>query len=407
MENIKVQLQTTFELTWFQTRCRNLLMGQLNKLTGACLTIREDSNQEVFGDPDASLNADIRVNDARAYTSMVTGGSIGAAEAFVEGWWTTSNLTHVIQVFARFQDVLDSVESGMNLFNKIGNWWQHRTNRNSATQAKKNIMAHYDLGNELYKRFLDKEMVYSSAVYANQSQSLEEAQLNKFDLICQRLELQEGENLLEIGTGWGGLAIYAAKNYGVNVTTTTISDQQHAYVQARLEKEGLTEKVTLLKQDYRLLEGQYDKLVSVEMIEAVGKEYFATFFRKCNSLVKSGGKLLLQAITIADQRFDYYANNVDFIQKYIFPGGCLPSVTVMAQQLTKHTNFVTESLFDIGLDYAKTLEEWRVRFEQKWPELQKLGYDQKFKRLWLFYLCYCEGAFLEKRTSTVHLVARK
>ena len=250
-------------------------------------------------------------------------------------------------------------------------------------------------------------MMYSSAIYPQEGATLAEAQQHKLLTICQRLELKASDHLLEIGTGWGGLAIYAAQHYGCKVTTTTISDAQHAYAKQRIEELGLTEQITLLKKDYRDLTGEYDKLVSIEMIEAVGFEYLPSFFQQCNQRLKPGGKLLIQSITIADQRFDYYKHNVDFIQRYIFPGGFLPSVTVLTQNLTQHTELVTESISDIGLDYAKTLAHWREAFLNAWSELTQFGYDEKFKRLWLYYFAYCEGAFLERSTSTVHLLARK
>lgn len=407
MQNVSVQSNEEVKLSWVERRCRSLVFTQLKLLSGASLVLTEGHDEHAFGDPSAALKAEIKVLSPRLYVQLVKGGSIGAAESYIDNDWTSHNLTLVIRVFARFQAVLDKLENQQSLLSRLKHWFIHRNNRNSQLQAKKNIMAHYDLGNELYERFLDKNMVYSAAIYRTADQSLDDAQLNKFKLICQRLDLKPGETLLEIGTGWGGLAIYAAQHYGVKVTTTTISEEQYQYAKNRIETLGLSDNITLLKDDYRLLNGQYDKLVSIEMIEAVGKEYFATFFSQLNRLLKPRGKMLIQAITIADQRFEYYANSVDFIQKYIFPGGCLPSVTVMNQHLTEHTDMVPEALFDIGLDYAKTLNEWRQRFHNNWPEISKHGYDNTFKLLWEYYLCYCEGAFLEQRVSTVHLVARK
>lgn len=407
MENIRIQSDNEIKHSWFEKRCRQLVFKQFEKLTNAGLTIKEGSNDHYFGDLNAELQSQIIIHEGSTFVDMVKGGSIGAAEAYLSGKWSSNNLVTLIRVFARFQSILDKLEDNKSVFSKIADWLVHRNNRNSMFQAKKNIMAHYDLGNDLYEQFLDDNIVYSSAVFSEPTQSLEQAQLNKFKLICQRLDLKPGESLLEIGTGWGGLAIYAAQHYGVQVTTTTISEQQFQYAKERVNQLGLSDSVTLLKEDYRLLTGTYDKVVSIEMIEAVGKEYFATYFKKLNSLLKPDGKLLLQAITIADQRFDYYANNVDFIQKYIFPGGCLPSVTVMNQHLTKYTEMVPITLADIGMDYAKTLNHWRDRFQKNWSHIHKLGYDEQFKRLWEYYLCYCEGAFLERRVSTVHLVAQK
>jgi len=255
--------------------------------------------------------------------------------------------------------------------------------------------------------FLDPEMMYSSAIYPHETASLDEAQRHKLETICERLSLTEDDHLLEIGTGWGGLAIYAAKKFGCKVTTTTISDAQYAYAEQRIEEHGLTDKITLLKKDYRELTGQFDKVVSIEMIEAVGYEFLPSFFQQCNDRLKEGGKLLIQSITIADKRFDYYKSNVDFIQCYIFPGGFLPSINVLNNHLTQHSQMTVERIDDIGLDYAKTLADWREKFLNSWPELLPLGYDETFKRLWLYYFAYCEGAFLERSTSAVHLVARK
>ena len=283
----------------------------------------------------------------------------------------------------------------------------HLATRNSATQAKKNIAAHYDLGNKLYTRFLDDSMMYSSAIYPSPESSLAEAQQEKLRTICEKLQLSPNDHLLEIGTGWGGLAVYAAKNYGCKVTTTTISDEQHQYAAEWLEREGLQDQVTLLKQDYRLLEGQYDKLVSIEMIEAVGKEYLPTFFKKCSSLLKQQGVMLLQSITISDQRLDSYSKGVDFIQKHIFPGGFLPSQLLINQHLKKHTDMMVRDLHDIGLDYAKTLQHWHSELLKNKDVLAQDGYDERFMNMWRYYFSYCEGGFLERTISTVQLVVGK
>ncbi len=250
-------------------------------------------------------------------------------------------------------------------------------------------------------------MQYSCAIYNAQSSTLEQAQQLKMQTICERLDLQSGDSVIEIGTGWGGLAIYMAQHYDCHVTTTTISDAQHQYTADKIQQLGLDDKITLLKSDYRKLTGQYDKLVSIEMLEAVGHEYLSTFFSKCSDLLKSDGKMLVQSITIADSRYDSYRKSVDFIQKYIFPGGCLPSVAVMTEQMAKNTDLVVHEMHDIGLHYARTLADWRLAFEQQWDQLIDLGYSEEFKRLWLFYLCYCEGAFLQRVISTHHVVARK
>jgi cyclopropane-fatty-acyl-phospholipid synthase len=406
------QVQTINLLTsanWIDKRSRSLVHAVLSKLPYGQIEIIEGCEHSHFPEKsdNSSINAKIHVHDMSMYKDFVKGGSIGAAEAFIAGKWSSPNLTNVIRIFAKAQQETDKLEAKKSLLNKVKNVVSHWQNKNTQSGSKRNILAHYDLGNELYTRFLDPEMMYSSAIYPDENSTLEQAQLHKLDTICQRLSLTENDHLLEIGTGWGGLAIFAAKNYGCKVTTTTISDAQFAYAEKRVKALGLQDKITLLKKDYRELTGTFDKVVSIEMIEAVGYEFLPSFFKQCNDRLKKGGKLLIQSITIADQRFEYYKNNVDFIQRYIFPGGFLPSVNVLNSHLTDHSEMVVEQIDDIGLDYAKTLAHWREKFTASWPELQTLGYDDTFKRLWLYYFAYCEGAFLERSTSTVHLVARK
>jgi cyclopropane-fatty-acyl-phospholipid synthase len=397
------------QANWLDKRCRNLVLGVFSKFTYGQLEVVEGSEHSYFpiSCGDDVIKAKIHIHDISVYRDFVKGGSIGAAEAFIGGKWSSPNLTNVIRLLAKAQQQTDSIESNKSWLNKFKNTIAHWQNRNTQSGSKRNILAHYDLGNELYTRFLDPEMMYSSAIYPTETSTLDEAQRFKLDTICQRLSLTEEDHLLEIGTGWGGLAIYAATHYGCKVTTTTISDAQFDYAKSRIDKLGLTEKITLLKKDYRELSGSYDKVVSIEMIEAVGYDFLPSFFKQCNDRLKVGGKLLIQSITIADQRFTHYKNNVDFIQRYIFPGGFLPSISVLAQHLTEYSELVIESLDDIGLDYAKTLSHWRDNFLASWSTISTLGYDETFKRLWLYYLAYCEGAFLERSTSTVHLVARK
>jgi cyclopropane-fatty-acyl-phospholipid synthase len=386
---------------------RNLVFALLGKLDNASIEIYESEQHYLLGDRHAELSATLTVVDATFYQDVIKNGSIGAAEAFVDGKWHSPDLTKVIQVMARNQSELDKIENKVQWLTKLKNLLLRRKNANTEQGSKRNILAHYDLGNDLYRRFLDTSMQYSCAIYSEQAHSLAQAQQLKMHTICQRLELNADDHVIEIGTGWGGLAIYIAQHYGCNVTTTTISDAQHRYASEQINRLGLNERITLLKQDYRQLEGQYDKLVSIEMIEAVGHEYLATFFEKCSSLLKPSGKMLVQSITIADRRYDSYRKGVDFIQKYIFPGGCLPSVAVMTEQIAKHTDLVVDEMHDIGLHYARTLHDWKTAFERHWPELIDLGYSEEFKRLWLFYLCYCEGAFIERVISTHHVVARK
>ncbi len=397
------------QANWLDRRCRNLVFNVFSKFTYGQLEVVEGNERSIF--PKNTNNDEvlgkIQIHDSSVYRDFVKGGSIGAAEAFIEGKWSSPNLTNVIRLLAKAQQQTDSIEANKSWLNSFKNALSHWQNRNTQSGSKRNILAHYDLGNELYTRFLDPEMMYSSAIYPTESATLDVAQQHKLDTICQRLSLTKDDHLLEIGTGWGGLAIYAAKNYGCKVTTTTISDAQFDFAKSRIEKLGLANQITLLKKDYRELTGTFDKVVSIEMIEAVGYDFLPSFFKQCNERLKLGGKLLIQSITIADQRFEHYKNNVDFIQRYIFPGGFLPSINVLAQHLTDHSQLVIESLDDIGLDYARTLAHWRDNFLASWQSISMHGYDERFKRLWLYYLAYCEGAFLERATSTVHLVARK
>tara|TARA_B110000014_G_scaffold262322_1_gene256027 strand:- start:1518 stop:2750 length:1233 start_codon:yes stop_codon:yes gene_type:complete len=395
--------------SWIEKRCRTLVHAVFEKITYGQIEVIE-GNQHHFYPKESTENqpkARIFIHDMSTYRDFVKGGSIGVSEAFIEGKWTSPNLTNVIRVFAKAQQETDTLEENKSWFNKIKNAISHWQNRNTQSGSKRNILAHYDLGNDLYTRFLDPSMMYSSAVYPNENATLDEAQQYKLQVICEKLDLKESDHLLEIGTGWGGLAIYAAANYGCKVTTTTISDAQFDFAKERVEALNLSEQITLLKKDYRDLTGTFDKVVSIEMIEAVGYEYLPSFFKQCNDRLKQNGKLLIQSITIADQRFDYYKKNVDFIQRYIFPGGFLPSLSVLSDHMSTYSNLVMESLDDIGLDYAKTLADWRTNFLASWTELTQFGYDDTFKRLWLYYFAYCEGAFLERSTSTVHLVMRK
>ncbi len=412
MENIAKQNQTLTQSAMTNAgdsmgKYRHLIFALLNKLEHANIEITEGEQHSVFGDRHAALSAQMTIHDASFYQDVVNNGSIGAAEAFIDGKWTSPDLTLVIQAMAKNQSQLDQIENKVQWLSKFKKLLLRRKNANTEQGSKRNILAHYDLGNELYTRFLDSAMQYSCAVYDQNATSLEHAQQLKMKTICERLELKQEDRVIEIGTGWGGLAIYIAQHYGCHVTTTTISDAQHQYAKDKIEQLDLSDKITLLKKDYRALEGHYDKLVSIEMIEAVGHEYLSTFFSKCSSLLKPDGKMLVQSITIADGRYESYRKSVDFIQKYIFPGGCLPSVAVMTKQMAKHTDLVVHEMHDIGLHYARTLYDWRLKFEQSWPQLIDLGYDDQFKRLWLFYLCYCEGAFLERVISTHHVVARK
>lgn len=409
MEQLQQESQSSVETrpSWFESACQKLLFGVLKQAKHGSLVIKYNGQTHQFGVQQASLQAVAHIHHAVVFRNMIIKGSIGVAEDFIANLWSSPDLTAVIRFFAVNQDTLDAVEKKFGSLTKLGYFVKKFKSRNSVAQAKQNILAHYDLGNHLYRRFLDEEMQYSSAIYPEIDTDLSAAQQHKMATICERLQLRASDNVIEVGTGWGGLAVYMAQHYGCHVTTTTISDAQYQYAKTKINQLGLQDKITLLQQDYRQLQGKYDKLVSIEMIEAVGHEYLNGFFAKCSSLLRADGLMLIQAITIADQRYDHYRNCVDFIQTYIFPGGCLPSVDRMSGAINEHTNLVIHGLHDIGLHYAKTLADWRDKFLSNWPTLAEEGFDNQFKRLWLFYLSYCEGGFLERATSAVHLVARK
>lgn len=386
--------------------CRSLVLRLVSGLTCGRLIVQEGEQQWHFGTEDVPC-ARLTVHDPVAYRKILFGGSIGAGEAYIAKLWDVDDLTAFIQIVVRNMALLDRMEKRFAWLTFPFDMIRHLFNSNNKRGAKRNILAHYDLGNDLYKTFLDESMMYSSAIYPYQGASLEEAQGHKLELICQKLELQPTDSVLEIGTGWGGFALYAAKHYGCHVTTTTISDAQWQEATARVAAEGLADKIELLRCDYRELSGKYDKLVSIEMIEAVGNSYLPGFFKKCCQLLKPEGKMVLQAITIADQRYKQYVRSVDFIRRYIFPGGCVVANSRMVQLLTDKTDMVVRQLDDFGIDYATTVADWRQRFLAARRELQQKGYDETFRRLWEFYLCYCEGAFLERSISVVHVVATR
>lgn len=388
---------------------RRLVLSRLEQLRRGRITVLEGRSRHCFGKrtDDCDLEASLRIDDARFWSDVLLGGSVGAGEAFMHGYWSCDDLSTVVRILLANRDVLDSMNSGAASLARPARRLLHRLNRNTRKGSRRNISAHYDLGNDFYALWLDEQMMYSSAWFETPDTPLDAAAVAKLDLICRKLDLNPGDRLVEIGAGWGGFAIHAARKYGCHVTTTTISKEQYDYASARIREAGLEDRITLLASDYRDLSGRFDKLVSIEMVEAVGHEFHATFFRKCCELLRPGGQMLLQAITIADQRYEAYRKDVDFIRRYIFPGGCLMSVTDMCRVLTHHTDMRVLHLEDIGLHYAKTLRLWRERFHAELDRVRSLGYPERFIRMWHYYLCFCEGAFEERAIGNVQmLIAR-
>ena len=409
--NIDIKKPRTFGVKRLAKRA---VLSQLEKLHTGRIVLKDGEDVLTFGSAQANehgeLYGELEIKDSSAYVDILTGGSIGAAEAYMTGDWVTPDLTALVKVMVRNMDVLDAMEGGLvNLVTKPFLKWFHYLNQNSAKGSRRNIAAHYDLGNDLFELFLDPTMMYSSGIFPSDDATMEEASLTKLKTICESLKLTSEDRVVEIGTGWGGFAIYAAKNYGCHVTTTTISEEQYKWAQEAVAREGLEEKITLLKKDYRLLteHGKFDKLVSIEMIEAVGAKYFDTYFSTVSELLKPNGVALIQAITIEDQRFDGALKNVDFIQRYIFPGSCIPSVQSMLSATKKNTDMNLVQMDDFGQDYAKTLSAWHKRFNANEASITALGYSEDFKRMWQFYLSYCEGAFAERAIGVSHLVLAK
>ncbi|MCK6251616.1 SAM-dependent methyltransferase [Pseudomonas fragi] len=401
----KTSLSTTHNLT--SALLRRGVLRQLGQLKNGHLVVIENGERLMFGDSSVGLVGEVQIHDTSVWGMIASNGSIGAGEAFIHGYWSSPDLTKVIRVLVSNMDVLDAMEGGLARLGRPLIRGLHWVNRNTRKGSQKNIAAHYDLGNEMFEQFLDPTMMYSAAQFLTADDTLEQAQLNKLQRICQKLDLKPEDHLLEIGTGWGSMALYAAQHYGCKVTTTTLSKEQFDYTKNRVVALGLQDQVTLLLEDYRDLTGQYDKLVSIEMIEAVGHHFLPSYFKQCSHLLKPHGLMLLQAITIREQRYEQAKSSVDFIQRYIFPGGALPSVQKMLEIVGKDTDMNMMHMEDFGLHYAKTLRLWHENFRRAHGRLTELGYDEYFLRLWEFYLCYCEGGFLERSIGTAQLLLAK
>jgi len=385
---------------------RQVVLSRLERLQVGQIVVSENGENATFGQltKEFPLTAQLHVLNPKFYSDIAFGGSIGAGEAYIHGYWACAELSDLLRIMIRNRDVLEQMDSGLALLSSPIQRLFHFLHKNTRNGSRKNIAAHYDLGNEFYQLWLDPKMMYSCAYFDTPDTTLEDAATEKLDRICRKLDLSADDSVIEVGTGWGGFAIHAARHYGCHVTTTTISQQQYDYAKQAIVDAGLEDKITLLFQDYRDLGGRFDKLVSIEMIEAVGHEFHNTYFKKCCELLKPEGQMLLQAITIADQHYDQYKTGVDFIKRYIFPGGCLTSVTDMSRTMTRNTDMRVTHLEDIGPHYAMTLRNWHDRFFARIDKVRELGHSDAFIRMWRFYLCYCESAFIERAIGTVQIL---
>ena len=379
-----------------------LVLRSLLKLRHGQIHFRGEWNGTVGELSD--LEATIDIHNKELIDLIFKNGVLGAAEGYIRGYWSSEHLVEVIQILARNRHVLDKINQNVisQASQLVLKAW-YKTRKNSLSGSRKNIAEHYDLSNDFFKLFLDSSMMYSSAVYKHKDMTLEEASDYKKELICQKLQLKPMDHLVEIGSGWGGFAIYAAQHYGCKVTTITISQAQYAEATKRITDAGLSHRVNVQFKDYRLLEGKFDKLVSIEMIEAVGEQYLSTYFNKCRSLLKPNGLGLIQAITIEDARYKKALNTVDYIKRYIFPGSFIPCISVLTQAASEQ-QLRLKHLEDIGLSYAETIHQWREQFFCAKEQVLAVGFDENFIRMWDFYLCYCEGGFKEGVISDVHLL---
>ncbi|MCZ8239969.1 MAG: cyclopropane-fatty-acyl-phospholipid synthase [Leptospiraceae bacterium] len=381
---------------------------------GSLRILLPDGTQTYLGDPNSNLdpkfhNGMIQIHDPVFFRKAVLYGDIGFSEAYLDGDWDTDNIEHVISWFILNVEAAPNMSGTNNkmfhldLFN-LANKFLNVIRKNSIKGSRKNIVAHYDLGNGFYKLFLDKTMTYSSAYFEKVDQKLEDAQLVKVDKLCKKLKLKKGEHLLEIGSGWGFLAVHAAKHYGVKVTSVTLSDEQLKYARARAVQENLSNQIEFKLLDYRKIEGSYDKIVSVEMLEAVGEKYYESFFAKCQEVLKPDGLMALQVITCPDNRFEEIKKGVDFIQKHIFPGSLIPSIARLNKAVNRTGDMFLYEMEDMGRHYAKTLNLWQETFDKNVEEVRKEGFDEKFIRKWRYYLSYCAAAFRMKNLSVIQMV---
>jgi cyclopropane-fatty-acyl-phospholipid synthase len=385
---------------------RKALFNLLRRIRRGSVSIKDGVGVRVFGERSNATNglvAKVEVRHPSFYASIALGGSIGAGEAYMAGVWSVDDLTTLVRIILLNQDVFGRMDAGLARFKAPLYQFYHLLRKDTRRGSRENIAAHYDLGNDFYRLFLDQTMTYSCGIFERDESTLEQASIAKYNRLCRKLCLSPGDHVLEIGSGWGGFAIHAARTYGSRVTTTTISRSQFEFAEERIRQAGVGDRVDILLEDYRDLKGKYDKLVSIEMIEAVGYSYLDTFFRVCSRLLKTDGMMALQAITIADQAFDRHKRSVDFIKRYIFPGSCIPSISAICRSVARVTDLNLDHLENLTPHYARTLRLWRERLFRNIDGLKKLGFSEAFVRMWEFYFCYCEAGFQERYLGDVQM----
>jgi cyclopropane-fatty-acyl-phospholipid synthase len=390
------------DIGFFNRQARELVLRQLSGLKRGQISLTDATGSATLGDS-CDLHVNLQVHHPRFFRHAVLGGTLSVAESYLRGDWDCDNLTALFRIFIRNMDATERLDSGLSRVTRLGHRFYHWLHANSKSGSRKNIHAHYDLGNSFFQLWLDETMAYSSAYFLEPTATLQEASIEKFDRVCRKLDLQPSDHVLEIGSGWGGFAIHAVQRYGCRVTTTTISQEQYDLAKQRVEDAGVSDRVTILLSDYRDLTGQYDKLVSIEMIEAVGYRYFDTYFRKCGELLKPTGSFVIQAIVMPERDYGTYLRSTDFIQRYVFPGGCLASVGALLESAGRTTDFRFVHGENFAPHYAETLRRWRRTFHSRLDEVRKLNYPERFIRLWNYYLCYSEASFEERYTGVVQL----
>ena len=411
MNNQSVEQTSQFTLSengnagfWERT-----LLGQLKKIDQGSLSIKMGKRQLTLGTPSGNhISADIEITNKSFFRKTCLGGSLGVADSYADGDWDTKDLVAVFRLFLQNQDVMDGMESGWaSLLNRVARWTYMLSQKNTRKGSRKNIALHYDLGNDFYELMLDPTMTYSCGIFASAESTLEQASLAKYDRIIDKLEIQPHHQVLEIGCGWGGFAHRLAERTQAQLTATTISDRQHEYAQERIKKAGFNDRISIIKKDYRDLVGQFDRIVSIEMIEAVGHEFLPSYFSQISDLLLPNGAAMIQGITMPDHRYTQYLKEVDYIRTRVFPGSCVPSASAMIAAAAKDSDLRPADLHDFGYHYSRTLREWRLRFLENENQIKKLGYDEHFRRAWLYYLSYCEAGFEEGYTGDIHLLLAK